>query len=80
MNAGLVVSGLCEELPSEEFGVFDLTVGTVFGDGSPVCDSCDEGHLEGLKLDVGVGDGEEELAGEESTSRLAWVAVKDERR
>ena len=80
MNAGLVVSGLCEEFPGKHFGVFDLTVATVFGDGSSVCDSCDEGHLESLELDIGVGDGEEELAGKKGAGRLAWVAVEDERR
>lgn len=67
VDAGFVVSGLCEELPGENLGVFDLTVETVFGDGSPVCDSCDEGHLKSFELDIRVGDCEEELAGKEGT-------------
>lgn len=67
VDAGLVVSGLGEEFPGKKIGVFHLTVGTVFGDGSLVCDSCDEGHLKSLELDPGVGDCEEELAGKEGT-------------
>lgn len=67
MGAGLVVGGLGEELPGKYFGIFDLTIETVFGDGSLVCDACDEDHLEGLELDFGVGDCEEELTGKEGT-------------
>ena len=65
MGAGLVMSGLGEEFPCKDIVFFDLAVRTVLGDGSPVCDSCDEGHLEGLKIDIGVGNCEEELARKE---------------
>ena len=80
MDAGLVFGRLGEEFPGEELGVFYLTVGTIFGDGSLVCDSCDEDHLEGLEVDFGISDCKEELAREEGTGRVAWVAVEDERR
>ena len=45
VNAGLVVGRLGEHIPGEEFGVLQLTVRAVFGDGSLVCDSGDEDEL-----------------------------------
>ena len=56
VDTGLVVGGLGEKVPGEELGVFDLTVGTIFGDGSLVRDACDEDHVEGLEIDFGIGD------------------------
>ena len=69
MDAGFVVCGLGEEVPGEELGVFDLTVATVLGDGSLICDTCDEQHLEGLEVYFGIGDCEEELARKEGAGR-----------
>ena len=80
VNAGFVVGGLGEEVPGEKLGVFSLTFGTIFGDGSLICDSCDEHHLEGLEIYFGIGDCEEELARKEGTGRCARVAIEDERR
>ena len=80
MDAGFVVCGLGEEVPGEELGIFDLTVGTVFGDGSLIGDTCDEHHMKGLEIYFGIGDCKEELARQKGTGRCARVAVEDERR
>ena len=80
VDAGFVVGWLGEEVPGEKLRVFDLTVGTIFGDGSLICDTCGEQHLEGLEIYFGIGDCEEELARKEGTGRCARVAIEDERR
>ena len=80
VDAGLVVGGLGKESPGEELSIFYLTIGALFGDGSFICDSCDEDHVEGFEGYFGVGDCKEELAGKEGAGRLTWVAVEDQRR
>ena len=64
MHAGLVFDGFGEEIPGEELGVFDLAIGTIFGDGSLVGDACIEDHVKGLEIDLRVSDSEEKLTGE----------------
>ena len=80
VNAGFVGGGLGKEVPGEKLGVLNLTVETILGDGSLICDSCDEHHLEGLEVYFGIGDCEEELARKEGTGRCARISVEDERR
>ena len=79
VGARLEAIGFGQEGPGEEHGDFGGAVGAVLHDRSLGQDVGGEGHGEGVQGDGGVGDGQEELTGEEGARGLGRGAVEDER-
>lgn len=80
--ARLEVEGVRQEVPAGEFLGAGSAAGAVTGNGFLGGGLGDEAHVELVESDLanGLSDGYAQTAREQSASRVAWVAIADQRR